>query len=349
MGRLTTQAIAADSRYFNREVSWLRFNRRVLEEAEDERSPLLERARFLAIVSSNLDEFCMVRLARLYLNRLLDDGQRDAAGFSRQQHLDAVRNDIRILVEEQYLCWNQQVRPLLAEAGIQLLPRDRWNEEDLRSLAAYYHDNIEPVLTPMAVDAGHPFPLVANQALYVACDLTHSGMRKRALVAVPAGGRLVPLPARAGCYVLLEDVVAHFLDSLFPGSQVHERLILRVTRDGAIDIDEDQAIDLLSEIEEELRQRAFGDPVRLEISSNDSGVIDEGLASWLQQCLELEDANVFRIPGALDLRLLFELANRENQAELQYPSFEPQPCPVDWSDPFATLRQEELFLHHPFQ
>ena len=137
--RLTTQATAVESRYFNREVSWLRFNRRVLEEAEDARNPLLERARFLGIVCSNLDEFCMVRLARLYLSRQLDNGYVDPSGLDRQQHLDAVRGDVRVLVEEQYACWNDQVRPLLFEQGIVLSNAQDWSEDDERSLAVYFH------------------------------------------------------------------------------------------------------------------------------------------------------------------------------------------------------------------
>ena len=203
----------------------------------------------------------------------------------------------------------------------------------------------------MAVDAAHPFPLVGNCALYVVCglDLPKAKEPGRVLVAVPGGSRLVPLPARPGHYALVEDVVSHFLGSLFPGSTVRGRVVMRVTRDGSIDIDEDQAIDLLSEIEQELRNRAFGDPVRLELTNCNGSPACIELCAWLQSCLQLEDDNMFVVPGPLDLKMLFELAGREHRYDLEYPAFEPQPSPVDWSDPFAAIRAGDLLLHHPFQ
>ena len=250
----------AQARFFYRELSWLRFNQRVLEEAEDERLPLAERARFMAIVSSNLDEFVMVRFAPL-----LTDGPQDVAdcGLDAVTALAEVRRAIAAQVVDQYQSFERLRRELQAE-GLTLVSRGDWTETEQRRAETYFRQSLELTLTPLAVGPSHPFPLLANLRLYLAISLSsESDAEERfALVGIPSGEpRLFRLSD--GRFALLEDVVRTFVAQLFPGSSVTSGGMLRVTRDGTIDIDEDQTNDLLPEIEQSLRLRGPAAPVRL--------------------------------------------------------------------------------------
>jgi len=349
---LPAPALDDRSRYLSRELSWLAFNRRVLEEAQDPAKPLLERTKFLAIVSSNLDEFVMVRLAEVHAlaHRRSIGGQELPETGNAPYLLDEIRGAINSLVADQYRCWHDDLAPRLAQEGCALVPAEQWGQIDRESLRAHFRNQLEPVLTPLGVDPTKPFPMVANRGLTVAVRIESldpaatSGERK-ALVAVPAGNRLVTLVERTGRFALIEDIVGAFLDSLFPGYRILGRCLFRVTRDGALEIDENQTADLLSEIENELSNRDHSNAVRLEVSTHG----DQELRAWLQQAMELDAADICPIDGPLDLTVLFPLSERLDRADLRDKPLTATLYPREWSEPFARIRQGDLLLHHPFQ
>ncbi len=335
-------------RFVSRELSWLHFNRRVLEEAQDASVPLLERAKFLAIVGSNLDEFTMVRLAELL--DLSKGGNERAA-----QDLPAVRRAQRALVDDQYACWGGSVAPALEKQGFRIVPAANWAAADRETLRIYYRDQLEPILTPLAVDPARPFPLVTNRGICVAVTLVAEGdlptaleTRRNAVVAVPSGNRLVALVSEPGTFALQEDIVLMFLDHLFPGYRVIERCLFRPTRDGSIEIDEQDAPDLLTEIEQELSSRDHGTVVRLEV---EAGVGGE-LQAWLVERLKLDAADCIPIPGPLDLTFLFGVQGKlPGRTDLLAPPLEQVVNPPDeaWEDPWATIREGDVMLHHPYE
>jgi polyphosphate kinase len=330
---------ADEERYWPRELSWLAFNRRVLEEAEDPGKPLIERAKFLAIVSSNLDEFTMVRLAEL---------REEAADPAQRPLRRRVMAEVRRLVEDQYACWQGGVRPQLAREGMTIVPPWEWTASDRETLRKWYDDRLEPVLTPLAVDPARPFPILANRSIAVAVELVpeEGGEPRRALVAVPSGSRLIALVEGQGRWALAEDVVMAFLDRLFAGHRILARCLFRITRDGSLEIDEDQTTDLLSEIEQELSERDRSHAVRLEMVSG--GDHDHGLQAWLLTALDLQPEDAVSVPGFLDLTVLFQVPDRLPRPELMDAPFQPATYPADWEEPFARIRQGELLLHHPF-
>ena len=354
--RTRPAAEPAQSRYFSRELSWLAFNRRVLEEAQDANVPLIERAKFLAIVASNLDEFVMVRLAEMRsLAHKTGSEAESSAVIDCRAHLGPARTEVQALVADQYRCWNEHVAPKLAEVGYSIVaPRD-WSEADRETLRKYYREQLEPVLTPLAVDPARPFPLVANRGIHVAVQLVADGalpaaieIRRNALVSVPLGKRLIALVSQPGSFALIEDVVLTYLDHLFPGHHIIGRCLFRPTRDGSIEIDEQDAPDLLREIEEELQSRDHGQVVRLEVEANG----DQSLLSWLGERMKLDAADLVRVDGPLDLTFLFAVGGRlPERKDLCDPPLVQSVYPPDeeWEDPFACLRDGEILLHHPYQ
>ncbi len=334
--------------YFSREVSWLRFNRRVLEESQDPTKPLLERVRFLAIVSSNLDEFVMVRLAELWeIAHGYEVGETSAKEAMRQ--LGEVREELAKLVADQYRCWREEVSPAMDREGFALVPPSAWEDVDRETLRKLYADQIQPVLTPLAVDPARPFPMVINRGITVAVQLVPEagGEPRNAVVAVPGTNRLVGLVSQPGRQALLEDVVMSFLDTLFPGYRIGGRCLFRVTRDGSLDIDEDQATDLLSEIEAELSSRERGHVVRLEVSADG----DASLRQWLLSVMRLNPLDVVPVDGPLDLTCLFAVPDKVDRPQLRDAPLPTTlfPPEADWEDPFARIRAGEILLHHPYQ
>ncbi len=319
-------AVPARERYAHRELSWLAFNRRVLEEAQDEAKPLLERLKFLAIVSSNLDEFVMVRAAELHAQAHgRESGGDEALVLEARSLFNEVRAGVRRLVEDQYRCWREQVAPALAAQGVVLVGPDAWQPVERESLRTHFRNQLEPVLTPLGVDPTKPFPVVANRGLNVAVQLEPEGggQARTALVAVPGGARLVALGAAPGRFALVEDVVLTFLDSLFPGYRILARSLFRATRDGALEIDEDQATDMLSEIEQELSSRDRSHVVRLEVPA--AG--DVGLRAWLAAAMDLDVADIEGVDGPLDLTVFFALGDRVERADLRDAPLHRHPAP----------------------
>jgi polyphosphate kinase len=349
---LAVPALDDRSRYLSRELSWLAFNRRVLEEAQDPAKPLLERAKFLAIVSSNLDEFVMVRLAEIHAlaHRRGFGGQELPETANAPHLLEEIRGEISRLTADQYRCWREDLAPRLAQEGCSIVPPEQWGEIDRESMRAHFRNQLEPILTPLGVDPTKPFPMVANRGLTVAVrleslDPAATVGERKALVAVPAGNRLVTLIEKPGHLALVEDIVWAFVDRLFPGYRITGRCLFRITRDGTLDIDENQAEDLLSEIENELSSREHGNAVRLEIAVNG----DQALRAWLQQAVELDAADLYPIDGPLDLTVLFPLSERLDRSDLREKPLAATLYPHEWSEPFARIRHGDLLLHHPFQ
>ena len=269
------------SRLLNRELSWVEFNARVLELAEDDGLPLLERVKFAAIFSPNLDEFFMVRVAGLLELAESDVPKRSVDGLASEQALEAIRVRVGELIARQGRLWKRELRPALAEAGIEIATIDECSEREQEKLGRYFEREIYPILTPLAVGPGQPFPYVSGLSLslgVIASD-PESGEERFARVKVPEGlNRFVPVGKRL---VPLETVISHFLPMLFPGMEITERALFRVTRDADFELSDD-ADDLLEAVESELRRRRFGDVVRLELSSSASRGMRERLVEGLE-------------------------------------------------------------------
>jgi polyphosphate kinase len=261
--------------FFNRATSWLEFNRRVLHEAFDERTPLLERLKFMAIFSSNLDEFFMVRVAGIKQQIEAEVTQSSADGLTPHQQLEAIRTQLQPLVTEQHRFFEQELRPLLAKHGIQLLSFASLEAEQRACLREYFEEQIFPVLTPLAIDPAHPFPYISSLSLNLAVLIQDqaTGQEHFARVKVPNGlPRFVSIPKHLvpnaiheplhWIGVPLEDVIAHNLEALFPGMDVQSYYAFRITRSGDLELETDKADDLLIAIEQEIRKRRFGSVVR---------------------------------------------------------------------------------------
>jgi polyphosphate kinase len=348
--------------YFNRELSWLDFNERVLEEAADPSVPLLERLRFLAITSSNLDEFFEVRVAGL-LSQIYDKLEPQdppADGMSALAQLDEISKRVRAFVDHQYEIWREEICPQLAEHGIVLPRAEDLTEEEIAHLDRFFESEVYPVLTPLAIDPAHPFPHLHNKSLNLILRLERADAvaprQLYAVLQVPSVlGRLVPLPSgpttgSARRFVLLEDVIGPRLDSLFGGFRVVAHASFRVTRNSDLSIQENEVkTSLLSTIQENLRRRMWGAAVRLEISDK----ADDAFVTLLQtaQSLDLEDRDIYRIPGPVALSPLTALCKLPGYRDLKDAPFEPQmPQPLGRRGPiFDAIREQDVLVHHPFE
>ncbi|MPY45452.1 RNA degradosome polyphosphate kinase [Streptomyces phyllanthi] len=338
-------------RFLDRERSWLAFNERVLELAEDPTTPLLERANFLAIFASNLDEFFMVRVAGLKRRIATGVATRSASGLQPREVLEMIWARSRELMARHAACYHEDVAPALAEEGIHLV---RWNEltdKEQSRFFTLFKNQIFPVLTPLAVDPAHPFPYISGLSLNLAVVVRNpvSGHRHFARVKIP------PLLSRfmeasPNRYVPIEDVIAAHLEMLFPGMEVLEHHTFRLTRNEDLEVEEDDAENLLQALEKELMRRRFGPPVRLEVEES----IDQYVLNLLIRELKVSEAEVYPLPGPLDLTGLFGIAKLD-RPELKYPKFiagvhrdlaevESASAP----DIFAALQERDVLLHHPY-
>ncbi|MEU5423466.1 RNA degradosome polyphosphate kinase [Streptomyces sp. NPDC001407] len=338
-------------RFLDRERSWLAFNERVLELAEDPATPLLERANFLAIFASNLDEFFMVRVAGLKRRIATGVATRSASGLQPREVLEQIWTRSRELMARHAACYQQDVAPELAERGIHLIRWPELTEKEQGRLFTLFRQQIFPVLTPLAVDPAHPFPYISGLSLNLAVVVRNpvSGHDHFARVKVPPllSRFLEASPQR---YVPLEDVIAAHLEELFPGMEVLAHHMFRVTRNEDLEVEEDDAENLLQALEKELMRRRFGPPVRLEVEET----IDPYVLDLLVRELKITDAEVYPLPGPLDLTALFRIASLD-RPELKYPKFvagthrdlaevESASAP----DIFAALRERDVLLHHPY-
>ena len=355
-------ALPAD-RFLDREISWLQFNERVLQLAADQDLPVLERARYLAIFANNLDEFFMVRVAGLKRRIATGLAVRSASGLEPREVLEQISEVAHELMAMHARVFEAHVRPALSDVGITIASWDHLSEHEQEDLHRMFRDQVFPVLTPLAVDPAHPFPYISGLSLNLAVTLVNpkSGNEHFARVKVPpllprfvqvksagAGTPLVDLyNAR---FVPLEDIIAAHLDQLFPGMEVREHFTFRVTRNEDLEVEEDDAENLLTALERELTRRRFGPPVRLEVASD----MDDHVMDLLVRELGVHDSEVYRLPAPLDLRGLHGLADLD-RSELKYPAFVPKTHPdlaaVETSKPsdvLAAMRAKDVLLHHPY-
>ncbi len=343
----------ANAKYYeNRELSWLKFDHRVLAEARDKSIPLLERTKFVSITSSNLDEFFMVRVASLKDMVHAKYKKTDIAGLTATQQLEKINRATRQLVELQYSTYNRSLQPQLRAQGIYVYDQmSELSEAQRRSAEQYFDEIVYPVLTPMAVDASRPFPLIRNKTLNIGALIRKEEENVFATVQVPSVlPRLVPLPTETEdeyAFVLLEQLIIQNIGRLFSNYQVLCTSPYRIMRNADLPIDEDEANDLLKEIEKQLKKRQWGEVIRLEVDSS----IDKELLAILKKELDVAGEDVFKLSGPLDLTFLMKLYGLDGKDELRYAPYQPQPVPqlVGADNIFDAIKQGDILLHHPYQ
>ena len=330
---------------FNRELSWLSFDRRVLELAEDPTVPLLERVRFLSIVSSNLDEFFEIRVAGIMQQ------EESASHPGTREFLQEVLKRAHYLVTAQQNCWKEQIVPALAKEGIEYKIKGQLTKAELNELSERFDKDILPALTPLAIDPSHPFPVLTNKGLYLLALLQdpESGEMRRAVVPVP---RVLPRilalgPSNKRSFTLLSIATQIFIDRLFPGLELKGSWAFRITRNSDLYVDEEEAVNLLDAIEDEIRNLRKGAPVRLEIEDS---VPDDEL-TWLLKSISLGLDNTFRIQGPINMMRLSSLIDLVNRPDLVFPSFS-SVTPTELSEPskiFSKISKGDILLHHPYE
>ena len=349
------QDVRADSHpewFTNRELSWLAFNRRVLEEARDPQNPLLERMKFLAIVDSNLSEFLEVRVAGLRQQAEAGVADRNPDGLSPAETLHAIDLEIREMVAEQYDCWLHEIVPSLEKENIRILRPAALGPEEAAWLTAYFDREVFPVLTPIAVDPAHPFPHVSSKSLSIAALLqTDDPEQPERLAVVQAPSvlaRIVRLPPNNGqrCYVFLADVIRWSLPKLFPGIPILDHTAFRVTRNSNLYVDEEEVENLLTAIEQELRRRRRGEAVRLEVRTP----VGDRLKQALLSVFSLNASDLQECNGPINLSRLQELVRLEDNDKLRAPVFVPPVHPLlrESEDVLRVIRRGDVLLHHPF-
>lgn len=349
--------------YENRELSWIKFNNRVLNEARDKSIPLLERLKFVSITSSNLDEFFMVRVASLKDMVHAGYKKKDIAGMTAIQQLDAINLATRELVNSQYSIYNRSLLPLLNTKNIQIIDaHEDLNEEQATFVDRYFMENVYPVLTPMAVDASRPFPLIRNKTLNIAALIKPNGTDDEKLgehkkeiefatVQVPSVlPRLIEIPSQEEgwkTFLLLEQMIERNISKLFLNCKVVCAYPYRVMRNADLSIDEDEAADLLKEIQKQLKMRQWGEVIRLEVEDK----VEPKLLAILKEELHVADADVFKINGPIDLTFLSKMYDLEGCDDLRYKKYIPQRVLriEPGEDIFAEIREGDIFMHHPYQ
>lgn len=360
---MTEQSFLAEH-FINRELSWLEFNARVLEEAEDESNPLFERVKFLSIFSSNLDEFFMIRVAGLREQAFGDLAPQDYSpdGLRPITQLQRIAVRTQELVAAQYRCWNESVRPALAEHGFRLLKHDELNGDQRAVLDRFFAERAFPILTPMAVDPAHPSPRYHNRSLYLAALLDRrTGLGPAHLFAVVQLPQVLPRLVSLGAgddlqFILLEDAVSARLPELFGGFDVLSSTTFRITRDSDVELLEQESDDMLRLIEKRLRERQRGQAVRLEVASD----VSEALIRMIVEPEEIKEGDgtpdsyseLYRIPGPLDLTAMTELARIPGREHLRDTPFTPRPPRGRGGrgseDLFTSIRRQDILVHHPF-
>ncbi|WP_221585893.1 RNA degradosome polyphosphate kinase [Microbacterium sp. G2-8] len=351
-----------DHRFLDRELSWLAFNQRVLELAEDPLVPLLERANFLAIFASNLDEFFMVRVAGLKRRIVTGLAVPNNIGTAPQKVLEHIAREAHALQERHAAAWNDSLRPALADEGIEIVSWDELTELERAGLYEYFQQQVFPVLMPLAVDPAHPFPYISGLSLNLAVRIRHSrtGREEFARIKVPP---MLPRVVRIAeedpssdrvRYLPLEELIAENLGEVFPGMEILQHHTFRLTRNEDMVIEEDESENLIQALESELLRRRFGPPIRLEITED----MDEVTLGLLLDELDVSEQEVYRLPTPLDLRALFQLG-RIDRPELRYAKHVPvtplafQPADSDSkhakADVFQAIRKGDVVVHHPYE
>jgi polyphosphate kinase len=342
------------AQFINRELSWLEFNQRVLEEALAPENPLLERVKFFCIVSSNLDEFFEVRVAGLKQQIESDVVERSTDGLTASESFRAITARVRQMVDGQYACWREQLMPALAKNGIRLLDISELDPDDLAWVQDYYRKQVRPVLTPLAIDPAHPFPQLLNKSLNLIVRLemarNHERLRHLAVVQIPRIlPRMVKLPRTDGRldFVYQSRLIGHYLADLFPGTKPLGYWPFRVTRNSELYIDEEETANLLKAVENELHNRRKGDAVRLEVDAT----CPEQIREALLKTLRLTEDDLYLIDGPLNPTRLMALYEGDHSPELRDPPFvAPVAKPLrERADIFAAIRERDILLHHPYE
>jgi polyphosphate kinase len=356
-GAKKAAAATVENLFFSRDESWMRFNQRVLEEAEDETNPLLERVKFLAITASNLDEFVEIRVAG-FLQRI-EDGYNlaqppDEGGLTPQERLDGLMETIHRFVKAQYKCLNEQLLPAMQAEKIRIL---QWNElsDEARAQALEFYDTeVDPLLTPVTIDPSHPFPRVLNKALCIGLLLRHKrrGLKAATSLGVVTVPRALPRLVRLVCeegycdFILLHNLVESQVERMFRGYEVLSRSAFRVTRNSNLYMQEEESRSVLESVRAELHNRRKGDVVRMEIESSAT----EEMVERLRTNFELEPVQVFRTDGSVNLSRLMNLYSEVKEPRLKYPAFVGKDFKLSAksADIFDELRKHDVMLHHPF-
>ncbi len=345
--------------YSNRELSWILFNHRVLSEARDKSNPLFERLKFLSITASNLDEFFMVRVASLKDMVNAGYSKKDIAGMTAQEQLEQIDKAIHELVNLQYSTYNRSLLPLLEKNGLTVIRQhELLSKEEAAYIDRYFEENVYPVLTPMAVDSSRPFPLIRNKSLNIGALVEKKHKPEElefATVQVPSVlSRIVQLPREISegkegplKVILLEEIIERNIHKLFLNYNVICAHPFRIMRNADLSIEEDEAADLLKEIEKQLKKRQWGEVIRLEVESD----IDKRLLKIIRKELHMGEQNLYLIDGPLDLTFLMKMYGLEGFDKLKAPGYEPQPVPQlpSGCDIFARIREGDVLLHHPYQ
>lgn len=354
-----------EPKYFNRELSWLEFNQRVLNEATNKTVPLLERLKFLAITASNMDEFFMVRVGSLKLLSSRGSTKRDPSGKTPDEQLAAILSRAHQMVADQYRCFNDEIEPELNARGIRRITTEQLSQGQANDLEQIFENEIISILTPMAVTSSEDFPLLSNQALNVAVRLAPSPQESSNLgdevasdtaaqprFAVipfgPASSRVLTLASEHGYdFILLEDVIGRFVNRFFPGETVEECVAFRISRNADLGVRDDLVADLLAEMEEMLDARKESSCVRLEIAGSASDII----RTFFKDVLAVNEEDIFDIPGPLDLSAFMRLSGLEGFNDLRYDPWSPQPSPsVERADDiFEVISRRDVLLYHPYE
>ena len=346
--------------FTNRELSWLEFNQRILGEARDRKNPLFERMKFLSITASNLDEFFMVRIASL--KDMVNAGyqKKDIAGMTAQEQLRALNEKMQAFCEKQYTTYNRALLPKLSEEGLEIISFSELSEKEMDFLEEYFHKNIYPVLTPMAIDSSRPFPLIQNKTLNIAALIKSRNKDKKekkeydiATVQVPSVlPRVILLPQKDGpkrkCRViLLENVIEHYLDVLFLNHEIICSAPYRIMRNADLSIDEDDAEDLLKEIEKSLKMRQWGEVIKFEYEER----MDKRLVKYLKKQFKVHSCDMYAFNGPLDLTFLMKCYAIEGFEDLKEAPYIPQKNKKLRADKniFNQIRKGDVLLHHPYE
>ncbi|MDY6045965.1 MAG: RNA degradosome polyphosphate kinase, partial [Anaerobutyricum sp.] len=344
------------SNFRNRELSWMEFNQRILGEARDKQNPLFERMKFLSITASNLDEFFMVRIASL--KDMVNAGylKKDISGMTPQEQLDVLYKKTHEFTEKQYSTLNRSLVPKLREAGLEFIRYEDATDQEEEYLEAYFHKNVYPVLTPMAIDSSRPFPLIQNKTLNIAALIAHKdkGEEKEydiATVQVPSVlSRLIVLPKQENGVtrvILLENLIEHFLDELFLNHEILCSGAYRIMRNADLSIDEDDAEDLLKEIEKQLKKRQWGEVIKFEYEEK----MDKRLVKYMKKQLKVHSDDMYAISGPLDLTFLMKCYGLKGFGEYKEKPYVPQinqELRAD-GDIFEQIRKGDVLLHHPYE
>ena len=345
----------ASENYWNRELSWLLFNKRVLNEARDKQNLLFERLKFLSITASNLDEFFMVRVASLKDMVNAEYTKKDIAGLTPKQQLEKLNVATHELVNLQYSTYNRSLYPLLAQNGLQLISRhEELTKEQAEYVDTYFEESVYPVLTPMAVDSSRPFPLIRNKTLNIGALISNRKKEKKELefatVQVPGVlPRVIEIPSKdeKKTIILLEEVIERNIGKLFLNYDIVCTYPFRIMRNADLSIEEDEAEDLLKEIEKQIKKRQWGQAIRLEVEAG----VDKRLLKVLKEELDVEEEDIYRIDGPLDLTVLMKIYGLNGFEHLKVAKHVPQPVPEisEGDNIFEKIQKQDIFMHHPYQ